>query len=126
MLKTKIFFALVATIVVCPFFTIQNVYGHGLGLDTISSIDVEGKSVTISIEMPIYFTESDRQIAITATDEKTKENVENVTFLIGLFHEDKMIFRNYFFTQDGNLLIEIIPTKEGEIEIIGEKDDFLG
>ncbi|HET6517456.1 MAG TPA: PEFG-CTERM sorting domain-containing protein, partial [Nitrosopumilaceae archaeon] len=47
-------------------------------------------------------------------------------FLIGLFHEDKMIFRNYFFTQDGNLLIEIIPTKEGEIEIIGEKDDFLG
>lgn len=125
MLKTKVFFILVGIVILSSFFSIQNVYGHGIGLDTISSINIDGKSIKVSIEMPIYFTETDRQIAITAIDEKTKENVENVTFLIGLFQEDKMIFRNYFFTPDGNLIIEIIPT-QGEVEIIGEKDDFLG
>ncbi|MFB5645610.1 MAG: PEFG-CTERM sorting domain-containing protein [Nitrosopumilaceae archaeon] len=123
---TKIFFTLIFVIAITPLFSIEHVYGHGLGLDTISSIDVEGKSVSVSIEMPIYFTESDRQIAVTATDDETKENVENVTFLIGLFREDEMIFRNYFFAPDGNLLIEINPTKDGEVQIIGEQDDFLG
>lgn len=123
---TKIFFTLIFVIAITPLFSIEHVYGHGLGLDTISSIDVEGKSVSVSIEMPIYFTESDRQIAVTATDDETKKNVENVTFLIGLFREDEMIFRNYFFASDGNLLIEINPTKDGEVQIIGEQDDLLG
>ncbi len=126
MLKTKIFFTLVAVIAIATLSTIESVYGHGLGLDTISSIDVAGKSVSVSIEMPIYFTESDRQIAVTAINDETKENVENVTFLIGLFHEDEMIFRNYFFAPEGNLLIDINPTDEGEVEIIGEQDELLG
>jgi predicted secreted protein with PEFG-CTERM motif len=126
MLKTKIFFTLVAAIAIVSLSTIESVYGHGLGLDTISSIDVAGKSVSVSIEMPIYFTESDRQIAVTAINDETKENVENVTFLIGLFHEDEMIFRNYFFAPEGNLLIDINPTDENEVEIIGEQDELLG
>ncbi len=126
MLKTKIFFTLVAVIAIASLSTIESVYGHGLGIDTISSIDVAGKSVSVSIEMPIYFTELDRQIAVTAINDETKENVENVTFLIGLFHEDEMIFRNYFFAPEGNLLIDINPTDEGEVEIIGEQDEFLG
>ena len=126
MLKTKIFLTLVAVIAVATLSTIESVYGHGLGIDTIPSIDVAGKSVSVSIEMPIYFTESDRQIAVTAINDETKENVENVTFLIGLFHEDEMIFRNYFFAPEGNLLIDINPTDEGEVEIIGEQDELLG
>ena len=126
-MKTKIFFStLFAVIAVASFSTIENVYSHGLGLDTISSVNVAGKSISISIEMPIYFTESDRQISVTAINDKTKENVENVTFLIGLFHEDEMIFRNYFFAPEGNLLIDINPTDENEVEIIGEQDELLG
>ncbi len=37
-----------------------------------------------------------------------------------------MIFRNYFFTSDGLLLIKIKPTQEGEITIHGEQDNLLG
>jgi predicted secreted protein with PEFG-CTERM motif len=103
-----------------------NVYGHGLGLDTISTIDVAGKQISVSIEMPIYFTESDRQISVTAVDKETKENAKNVTFLIGLFHDNEMIFRNYFLAPEGNLLIDIIPISEGEVEIIGQQDSLLG
>ena len=55
----------------------------------------------------MYFENTQEQITITATEDKTKENVKNVTFLIGLFHENKMIFRNYFFADNGILQIKV-------------------
>ena len=115
-------FALVA----CLLFPASSVYGHGLGIDTISSIDVQGKEISISVEMPMYFENEQEQITITATEDETKENAKNVTFLIGLFHDNGMIFRNYFFAEDGILPIKITSTQEGEVTIHGEQDSLLG
>jgi len=125
MTKTKIFFALFSLITIFSLSTIQSVYGHGLGLETISSIDVGNQSFSVSIEMPTYFSESDRQISITAIDDDTKEKVKNVTFLIGLFHENKMILRNYFLAPEGSLLINV-QSDGDEVKIIGEQDPFIG
>jgi len=114
------------TIVACLLFPASSVSGHGLGIDTISSIDIQGKEISISVEMPMYFENDQEQITITAIEKETKENAKNVTFLIGLFHNNEMIFRNYFFTEDGILPIKIIPTQEGEVTINGEQDSLLG
>ncbi len=106
---------------------VSNAYGHGLGFDTISSIDVGGKEITITVELPMYFEDSDeKQITITAIEDETDENAKNVTFLIGLFHENKMILRNYFFASEGVLAINVKPTDTGEIKILGAQDDLLG
>lgn len=108
-------------------FPVSNVYGHGLGIDTIPSVDVQGKKISISVELPMAFEQTgEKQITITATEDETKEKAKNVTFLIGLFHENKMIFRNYFFTHDGVLSIKVNPTQENEITIHGEQDSLLG
>lgn len=107
-------------------FPASNVYGHGFGIDTISSIDIQGKELSISVEMPMYFENTQEQITITATEKETKENAKNVTFLIGLFHENEMIFRNYFFADDGILQIKVTPTLEEKITIHGEQDSLLG
>ena len=108
-------------------FPITSVYGHGLGIDTISSVDIQGKDISIVIELPPSFDNFDeKQITITAIEDETKKNAKNVTFLIGLFHENEMIFRNYFFTSDGILTIKVKPTHEGEITIHGEQDTLLG
>ena len=112
--------------VVCLLFPASSVYGHGLGIDTISSIDIQGKKISISVEMPMYFENDQEQITITAIEKETRENAKNITFLIGLFHNDEMIFRNYFFAEDGILPIKIIPTQEGEVTIHGEQDSLLG
>lgn len=118
-----VIFAIAASLL----FPASSVYGHGLGVDTISAVDIQGKKISISVELPIFFEQTDeKQITITATEDKTKENAKNVTFLIGLFHENKMIFRNYFFASDGVLPIKINPTQEGEITIHGEQDSLLG
>ncbi len=113
-------------LVACLLFPASSVYGHGFGLDTISSIDIQGKKLSISVEMPMTFENDQEQITITATEDETKENAKNVTFLIGLFHENEMIFRNYFFAEDGVLQIQVKSTQENEIIIHGEQDSLLG
>ena len=106
---------------------ITNAYGHGLGIDTIKSVDVQGKSISISVELPMYFDKTQpQQLTITATDDETNQPAKNVTFLIGLFSQNEMIFRNYFFTENGVLPIKVNPTSEGEIEFHGEQDSLLG
>ncbi len=37
-------------IILSMFFPTTNVFGHGLGIDTISSVDVQGKKISISVE----------------------------------------------------------------------------
>jgi hypothetical protein len=120
----KIGILLLGVVLLIP---VSSVYGHGLGLETISSVDVQGKDISITVELPLSFDNFDeKQITITATEDDTKENAKNVTFLIGLFHENEMIFRNYFFTSDGILPIKVKPTQDGEISIHGEQDTLLG
>ena len=105
---------------------IENSYGHGLGVDT-ANIDIDGRKISVSVEIPSFFDDSEEKIiTITAIDKDTKETAKNVTFLIGLSHEKQIIFRNYFFTENGNLLIHVIPTDQGETKIVAEKDSLLG
>ncbi len=121
--KKLIILTSISLIILIP---LENSYGHGWGTDT-TLIDIDGRKLSVSVELPLYTDESnDKKISITAIDKETKKNVKNVTFLIGLYHENKTIFRNYFFTPDGNLLIHIIPTKQAETQIIAEKDSLLG
>ncbi len=103
-----------------------SVYGHGLGIETIPLIDVQGKNLSVSVEMPMYFESDQEQITITATENESGETAKNVTFLIGLFHNDEMIFRNYFFAENGILPIKVMPTQEDKITIHGEQDSLLG
>lgn len=106
----------------------SNVYGHGLGLDTIKPIDVNGKKITITTEItPMDFTEDkEKKIRVRSVDSQTSQNTNNTTFLIGLYHDGKMIFRNYFFSQNGIINIKINPTINGNTTITGEKDSLLG
>ena len=104
---------------------IQNSFGHGWGVDT-TTIKLDGRDISISVEIPQYFDESeDKVITITAIDKETKQNVKNVTFLIGLSHNNQIILRNYFFTPDGSLLIYVIPTAAPVTKITAEKDTLL-
>ncbi|MDB2446141.1 peptidase [Nitrosopumilus sp.] len=107
-------------------FPASSVYGHGLGIDTISSISIQEKQISVSIEMPMYFENPQEKITITATDNETDETAKNVTYLIGIFYNDEMILRNYFFTENGVLPIIVNPTDNGDITIIGQQDSLLG
>ena len=117
---------LILPIIFCLLFPASSVYGHGLGIDTISVNTIQEKQISISVEMPMYFENDQEQITITATDTETDETAKNVTFLIGIFKNNEMILRNYFFAENGILPIMVTPTDDKEIIIYGEKDSLLG
>lgn len=103
-------------------------YGHGSGVDTIPSIALQGKEITVTVELPTYFEQAgnDRQITITATDDNDAgKTVKNVTYLIGLFHENELIFRDHFFAADGVLAINARHSGDGEVRIHGVQDGPL-
>ena len=117
---------LIFSMIFCLLFPASSVYGHGLGIDTISSISIQEKQISVSIEIPMYFENPQEKITITATDNETDETAKNVTYLIGIFYNDEMILRNYFFTENGVLPIIVTPTDDGDITINGEQDSLLG
>jgi hypothetical protein len=117
---------LILPIIFCLLFPASSVYGHGLGIDTISVNTIQEKQISVSVEMPMYFENDQEQITITATDTETDETAKNVTFLIGIFKNNEMILRNYFFAENGILPIVVTPTDDKEIIIYGEQDSLLG
>ena len=117
---------IIFSLIFCLLFPASSVYGHGLGIDTIPSITIEEKQISISVEMPIYFENDQEQITITATDKETDDTVKNVTFVVGIFKSNELILRNYFFAENGILPIVITPTDDDDIIIHGEQDSLLG
>lgn len=111
-------FVLVAVLMV----PVQQVSGHGLGLDTIKSIDVGSKKLTIAVQItPTEFSEkAEKKIIVTVSDAVTNLNVEDVTLLIGLYHSSELIFEEPFFSSDGTVVINV-RSSEGKIQIIGER-----
>lgn len=101
-------------------------YGHGLGLEKISSIDVGGKEMSITVEMPTDFDGGPAIITITSMTEEAEDTASNVTFLIGLFQDNEMLFRHYFFATNGVLQLNVTPTQDTEITFDAERDSVLG
>jgi predicted secreted protein with PEFG-CTERM motif len=124
-MTNKKFLIVFSICIIFLFIQIQNSYGHGWGIDT-TSIEVDDREISISVEIPQDFEElDDKYITITAIDEENKEHAKNVTFLIGLSHNDQIIFRHYFFTPDGSLIFNVIPTAAPVTKITAEKDPLL-
>ena len=101
-------------------------YGHGIGLDRISSVDVAGRDLSITVEMPSDFGGGQGIITVTATEDETGEAAKGVTFLIGLFHDGEMLFRHYFLADNGILQLRVTPTGDPEIAIDAQRDPVLG
>ena len=102
--------------VTSSFMIIPVAYGHGLEIDTIPPIDIQGKEVSISVEIPTNLIEGkiDQEkitVIVTTTESNTREAIPNVTLLLGMYHDDKLLFKDYFFAEDGTLQLHVAPTE---------------
>ncbi len=118
---------LVKIVLIClvgSVFFINNAYGHGLGLDA-TTFDFDGKKILVNVEIPLYFEKAEnKKITINAYDKETGANVENITFLLAVFHNNELIVSDHFFAPQGVLSIDMIPTQETESNISGQQNSF--
>ncbi len=118
---------LVKIVLIClvgSVFFINNAYGHGLGLDA-TTFDFDGKKILVNVEIPLYFEKvENKKITINAYDKETGTNVENITFLLAVFHNNELIASDHFFAPQGVLSIGMIPTQETESKISGQQNSF--
>ncbi len=89
---------------------VSQAYGHGLGIDTTTSLNYEDRKILISVEMvPMYFDDPwDKKIHIYAYDRMTEENILNVTFLLSIYKNNEKIFHDSIFTANGELIIDVV------------------
>ncbi len=99
----------------------SDVYGHGSGVDTIRSIYLQEKELSIDVELPTYFEDNEKQLTVTATYEDTGQTVKNITYLIGVYYADIEVFRDHFFAANGILTITTKPNDVGEVQIYGQQ-----
>jgi len=105
-------------------FLTSSAYGHGLGGETHPPITLEGRDVTLSINIsPSTYDVSDleRYITITLNESKSQSMVEHVTFALELTKDGNQIFRRYFHDDLGNLVIKVIEDNSDNIQIKGDK-----
>lgn len=100
-------------------------YGHGYGIDSFP-VSLPDGDITVSVELPIEFGQPDRkQLTITATYDETNDAVPNITYMIGMSHAGREIFREHFLAPDGILAIDTIHDT-GQIRIDGQQAGPLG
>lgn len=112
------------TVVIVAVLFVPAAYGHGLGLDTAPPFTIDGEQLSVTVEIPSYAESHDRRtVTVTAADGQG-EPVRDVTYLIGLYRGEQMLFRNYF--QGGERLSMDLVAADGETTIRGEQEPSLG
>ena len=111
-------------------FSIGTAFGHGAGIEASPLIFTNDREVKVTVELlPADFYKSDQKmIKIDAYDHTNRETITNASFKVQIFNDNQLLLDEWFYTQDGNLILEVDPdvivTSRDAIEISGEKNSF--
>ena len=111
-------------------FSIGTAFGHGAGIEASPLIFTNDREVKVTVELlPADFYKSDQKmIKIDAYDHTNRETITNASFKVQIFNDNQLLLDEWFYTQDGNLILEVDPdvivTNRNTIEISGEKNSF--
>lgn len=126
--KNHAYFCLIVMLVVVSSMSSQSVFGHGLGGETHLPVTMDGRNVTLSINIsPSTFdpNDSERYITINLNESKSQSVVEHVTFMFELKKDGEKIFRRMFHDDLGNLTIKVVNDGSDEIKIKGDLSPAL-
>ena len=111
-------------------FSVGTAFGHGAGIEASPLIFTNDREVKVTVELlPADFYKSDQKmIKIDAYDHTNRETITNASFKVQIFNDNQLLLDEWFYTQDGNLILEVDPdvivTNRNTIEISGERNNF--
>ena len=104
-------------------------FGHGFGSETLPPLTVGDRNATISITVnPPIFDPNNKEtnILMRFYNADTDAVIEHVTYLIGLYKDNKIVFRYMFHDDLGNLFLKVISNDSDKIEVHGKKEPVVG
>jgi len=107
------------------FSSIADSYGHGLGSEILPPELLGSKMVTLEISShPILDTDT-REIYFSLYETDTGITVKNVTYSITAEKENKLLFDETFQSDDGIVVLKLIPTESQQISVEEQSVDFF-
>ena len=110
--------------------SVGTAFGHGAGIEASPLIFTNDREIKVTVELlPSDFYKSDQKmIKIDAYDHTNRETITNASFKVEIFNNDKLLLDEWFYADDGNLILKVDPdvvvTDRNSIEISGQKNNF--
>ncbi len=123
----KIYFLFILVFSFLFVFAFDNVYGHGVGGETLPPVEFDGRLVTLQISS----SQSDpnamdnQQISISLIDFNSKNILRDVTFLIKSERGEKFLFEQEFKANNGLVSFNFISENTDSIIIEEEESSFF-
>ncbi|SVD06378.1 uncharacterized protein METZ01_LOCUS359232, partial [marine metagenome] len=83
----------------------------------------DNMDIAIQIKIPSALNDiNDKIIEINTIDKNTEQRLENITYFIKISKNGQDILREYFFSEDETLVINLSPNQNTEIEVNGYRN----
>ena len=96
-------------------------FEHKKDVEKTSSLIYDGREITVSVELFPTNELVNKELRIATHDNTNNEIVQNVTYFLSISKDNENLLRQYFFADDGILSIDIQPSNDPQINVIGEK-----
>ena len=98
-----------------------NIFENEKNIENISSLIYEDREIVVNVELLPSTKPDNNELKITTYDNTNNEYVQNVTYFLSMSKNNENLFREYFFAQDGVLILEVQSNDDSTIKIIGER-----
>ena len=101
--------------------TVFNTFTSENNIEKASSLFYEDREIVVSVKLLSANESENKILEITTYDNTNKEDILNVTYFIVISKDNDDLLNEYFFAEDGVLVIDIKHNDESLIKVIGEK-----
>ena len=99
----------------------MDTFEHKKDVERVSSLIYDDREITVSVELLSSNELENKKLQIITHDNTNAEVIQNVTYFLSISKDNENLLREYFFTEDGILIMDIQPNNDHLIKVIGEK-----
>ena len=86
-----------------------------------SSVLYDGREFVVTVELLPSNESVNKKVKISTFDNTNKEDVLNVTYFLAISKNNENLLREYFFTKDGILILDVFPEDSNQVQVFGEQ-----
>jgi hypothetical protein len=98
-----------------------NIFKNEKDFENIPSLSYEGREIVAYVELIPSNLSNDKELKISTYDITNNEYIQNVMYFLSISKNNENLFNEYFFADDGILIMNVQPNDDPIIKIKGER-----